>query len=124
MQALKNEDIASFKVLLSRQLEELLNRVNQTVGDLINTNQDSGDIVDRATVECHQSSKLRIRERESRLIRKIQFTLQKIDEGLFGICEKCGDDIPLPRLNARPVAAHCIQCKTQMESLEKAVGVG
>ena len=57
------------------------------------------------------------------MIRKIQIALEKIENDEFGICEMCGEDIPLARIKARPVTAYCIQCKSRMESLEKASGL-
>ena len=78
----------------------------------------SADPLDKAAMESVVSSTFRIRDRESRLINKIQITLAKIKDGEFGICEACGDDIPLERLTARPVTAYCIECKTLLESWE------
>ena len=62
---------------------------------------------------------LRIRDRESMLIRKIRKSLADIDEGLYGVCESCGEDIAIERLKARPVTRHCIRCKTRIEAHEK-----
>jgi DnaK suppressor protein len=62
---------------------------------------------------------LRIRERERRLITKITEALERIEEGTFGICERCGEDISDKRLEARPVTTLCINCKQEQEDLEK-----
>lgn len=98
-------------------------RADETVSSLTKEGESSADPLDRATMDSGRENSLRFRERESRLIRKIRTALQKIDEGDFGICESCGEDIPLPRLKARPVTAHCIQCKTKLEHWEKVVGL-
>jgi len=123
MQNLSPADLDYFKQLLEHQLDELLQRAEQTVYALSKDGEISADPLDRAALDIGRETNLRFRERESRLIGKIKTALQKIDEGDFGICESCGDDIPLPRLSARPVTAYCIQCKTQMESWEKVVGL-
>ncbi len=111
-----------FKNYLEQQLEELISRAESTVKLLCKDDEYASDPLDRATLDNGRDNTLRFRERESRLIRKIKTTLLKIEEGDFGICEACGEDIPLNRLMARPVTAYCIRCKTQMETRERAVG--
>ena len=66
---------------------------------------------------------LRIRDREHKLIKKVKKALDRIDNETFGICEKCGDDISIKRLKARPVTTQCIECKTKEEAFEKALGI-
>ncbi|MBD5642010.1 MAG: RNA polymerase-binding protein DksA, partial [Desulfovibrio sp.] len=61
---------------------------------------------------------LRLRDRERRLIRKIQGALQRIEDGTYGVCEECGEDISLARLKARPVTRLCIHCKARQEEDE------
>ena len=63
-----------------------------------------------------------IRDRERRLIRKIQAAIQRLDEGTYGICEDCGEDISIPRLKARPVTKLCINCKARQEEGENIRG--
>jgi DnaK suppressor protein len=81
------------------------------------------DPTDRASLEADRNFMLRIRDRESKLIKKIKKALDRIDNGTFGICEKCGEDIAPARLKARPVTTQCIECKTKEEALEKALGL-
>ena len=76
------------------------------------------DPADRATAESDRSFTLRIRDRERRLIRKIQSALQRIEDGSYGICEECGEEIGVPRLKARPVTRLCINCKAKQEEDE------
>lgn len=116
-------EFEAFRQLLEHQLSELLQRAEETVHALSREGESSADPLDRATYDSGRENNLRFRERESRLIRKIKTTLQKMDEGVYGICESCGDDIPIARLKARPVTAYCIQCKTKMENWEKTVGL-
>ena len=61
---------------------------------------------------------LRLRDRERRLIRKIQAALKRMDDGIYGICEECGEEISIPRLKARPVTRLCINCKARQEADE------
>lgn len=116
-------EIEAFRQLLEHQLSELLHRAEETVHTLSREGESSADPLDRATLDSGRENNLRFRERESRLIRKIKTTLQKMDDGVYGICESCGDDIPIARLRARPVTAYCIQCKTKMENWEKVIGL-
>jgi DnaK suppressor protein len=120
---LSPSDIAFFKALLQQELDALLARADETVSNLSRIGETIPDPLDRATVDSGRETDLRFRERESRLIRKIRATLGKIEEGTFGICEGCGGDIPISRLKARPVTAHCIRCKTKMETWERAAGL-
>jgi DnaK suppressor protein len=77
---------------------------------------------DRATQEEEFSIELRTRDRERKLIRKIDSTLKTIDSGDYGYCEECGVDIGIRRLEARPTATLCIDCKTLAEIKERQIG--
>lgn len=120
---MKKKDIAYFKNLLTDQLEELLNQADDTVSGMTTPKENFPDPTDRASLEAERNFMLRIRDRESKLIKKIKKTLARIETDTFGICEKCGDDIALKRLKARPVTTQCIDCKTKEEALEKALGL-
>ncbi|MEX5214277.1 MAG: RNA polymerase-binding protein DksA [Nitrospiraceae bacterium] len=76
------------------------------------------DVSDQATAEADQHFAMRIRERERKLIKKIDEALNRITAGTYGICEVCGEQIPFPRLKARPVTTLCIKCKTLQEEQE------
>jgi DnaK suppressor protein len=80
------------------------------------------DPTDRASLESDRNFMLRIRGRERRLLLKIEEALERIEDGSFGSCERCGEDISEERLKARPVTTHCIECKKKEEALEKARG--
>jgi DnaK suppressor protein len=82
------------------------------------------DILDRAVHEGQRAFAFRIRERERFLIWKIKDALRRIEEGTYGICEECGEDIPIARLKARPVTNYCLDCKTRMESQERSLKSG
>ncbi len=82
------------------------------------------DILDRAVYEGQRAFAFRIRERERFLIWKIKDALHRIEEGTYGICEECGEDIPIARLKARPVTNYCLDCKTSMEAQERSLENG
>ncbi|MDJ0830331.1 MAG: RNA polymerase-binding protein DksA [Desulfobacterales bacterium] len=120
---MKKKDLDYFKKLLSERLEELLAQADNTVSGMTAPKENFPDPTDRASLEADRNFMLRIRDREAKLIKKIKKTLDRIDSGTFGICEKCGEDISLKRLKARPVTTQCIDCKTKEEALEKALGI-
>jgi DnaK suppressor protein len=117
------KDLEFFKALLNQQLQELLQQAGNAVVRLRDSEESLADPLDRAAHEYDQNNLLRIRDRESRLIKKIRESLQDIEDGTFGVCVMCGEDIGIARLKARPVAKHCIRCKTRLESMERVVGV-
>jgi DnaK suppressor protein len=82
------------------------------------------DIIDRAVHEEQLSFALQIRERERLFSWKIKHALRRIEDGTYGICEGCGEDIPMARLKARPDTNYCIDCKTHMEAQERPFGSG
>ena len=116
---LTQQDFEFFKGLLIQQLDDLLNQAKKTVGVLMQDGALSPDPLDRASEAKGRDFTLRIRDREYRLIQKIKTTLEKIQDGTFGICESCGEDISFARLKARPVTSYCIHCKSKMEAMEK-----
>jgi DnaK suppressor protein len=115
---MQHENIKYFQNTLTCWLEDLLMQGNNTIADLLDSTIKAVDLVDQASLETDRDFRLRIRDRESRLIGKIKQSLGKIEEGTFGICEACGEEISLQRLKARPVATYCITCKSKMEALE------
>jgi len=120
---MKKEELEFFKKYLTEQLEELLKEADGTVSDMSVQKESFPDPTDRASHEADRNFMLRIRDRESKLIKKIKKALIRIEEGTFGICESCGEDIAFKRLKARPVTTQCIDCKTKEEQMEKALGI-
>ncbi len=116
---LTSTEIMAFRDLLENQLMELERRAGGTLSDLLLQSIGAADLLDLTTMESDRSFTLRIRDRERRLIRKIKAALRRIEEGTYGECEECGEDISPARLQARPVASYCIRCKTKLEALEK-----
>ncbi|MDH4206471.1 MAG: RNA polymerase-binding protein DksA [Desulfobacteraceae bacterium] len=121
---MKEKDIEYFRELLTKSLEELLYNANNTVSDMSAPKENFADPTDRASFEASRDFMLLIRDRESKLIKKIKNALDRIENNTFGVCEKCGEDISFARLKARPVTTQCIDCKTKEEAAERALGVG
>jgi DnaK suppressor protein len=120
---MKKKDLEYFKELLTKRMEDLLSQADTTVTDMNTPKGNFPDPADRATYESDRNFELRIRDREYKLIKKVRNALDRIENGTFGICEKCGEDISVKRLQARPVTTQCIECKTKEELLEKALGI-
>ena len=120
---MKEKDIEYFRELLTKNLEELLYHANNTVSDMTAPKENLPDPTDRASFESGRDFILLIRDRESKLIKKIKNALERIENNTFGVCEKCGEDISIARLKARPVTTYCIDCKTKEEAAERALGI-
>lgn len=117
---MNKKEIARFKKFLQERRKALLASTEAVREDGMGLDQaELPDEVDLASSEAGQSLNLRLRDRELVLLRKIDKTLKKIDEGEFGVCERCGEEIGLKRLEARPVAEMCIRCKEELEKVEK-----
>lgn len=112
-----------FKQELLKLKEEVLRDAETTadVGAIKAKSEDLPDVVDRSSMETDRNFTLRLLDRERRLLKKIDEALLRIENGEFGICESCGEDIARERLIARPVATLCIGCKqAQEQEQEKA----
>lgn len=120
---MNKKDTEYFKELLTKRLEDLLSQADDTVSGMTTPKENFPDPTDRASLESDRNFMLRIRDRESKLIKKIKKALGRIENGTFGMCEKCGEEISNKRLNARPVTTQCIDCKTKEEAFEKALGL-
>ena len=111
-----------FRGLLLLRKKTLLKDGGKTVNHLKDEGTALADISDRATQEEEFNLELRARDRERKLIKKIDDALQQLDEGRYGFCDTCGVEIGLRRLEARPTATLCIDCKTLDEIREKQTG--
>jgi len=111
-------DADFFRKLLNERKQELLTEAGKTV-DGMDENGNFPDPTDRASMESDRNFTLRIRDRERKLIAKIEEALQRLEEGSYGVCEECGDKIGTPRLKARPVTTLCIDCKSLQEVAER-----
>lgn len=115
-----NEDqLGHFKTILEAWRNQLREEVDRTLNHMQDEAANFPDPVDRAAQEEEFSLELRARDRERKLIKKIEKTLQIIEEDDFGFCNSCGIEIGIRRLEARPTADQCIDCKTLAEIKEK-----
>ena len=123
MVALTKKKLEFFKRLLDERIEELLSQAYETVSGMTSHKENLPDPSDRATLESDRNFTLRIRDRERKLIGKIKEALERIEQGTYGICEDCGEEISTERLKARPVTTLCIDCKKRQETEEKVKGL-
>jgi len=117
------EKLEQFRIQLLAKKEEILNEAGKTLSEMTDQTSNVPDPNDRATIESGRSFELRLRDRERKLVSKIDEAIARIDEGDYGICEDCGEEIGLKRLEARPVTMLCIDCKTVQETREKSKGL-
>ena len=115
---MNDEQLQFFKDLLLSQKEEIINGLKETSEHLQNQEREA-DENDRASLEEERWLELRIRERESKLLNKIDKALRRIEDGSYGFCEDTGDEIGLERLLIRPTAMLSIEAKQRRESIER-----
>ena len=113
---------AHFTDILNKWKQELMEEVDRTVHHMQDEAANFPDPADRASQEEEFSLELRARDRERKLIKKIDETLQLIEDNEYGWCDSCGVEIGIRRLEARPTATLCIDCKTLAEIKEKQLG--
>ncbi|MEE2766445.1 MAG: RNA polymerase-binding protein DksA [Pseudomonadota bacterium] len=114
--------VAHFQSILGHWKSELMQEVDRTVHHMQDDAANFPDPNDRATQESEFGLELRTRDRERKLIKKIDESIADLDSGDYGFCESCGINIGLRRLEARPTATLCIDCKTLDEIREKQTG--
>jgi DnaK suppressor protein len=113
-----------FKLILAAWRNELMEEVDRTVSHMKDEAANFPDPADRATQEEEFSLELRTRDRERKLIKKIDKTLLRVEEDDYGFCDQCGVEIGIRRLEARPTADLCVDCKTLDEIKEKQITGG
>jgi len=120
---MKPEKVELFRYMLGQKINELLGEAGKTVSEMNSgVKENHPDPNDRASLESDRNFDLRIRDRERKLIMKMQEAIKRMDDGVFGICEVCGGPISEKRLMARPVTTLCIDCKMKQEKMEKLKG--
>ena len=119
---MNDEQIAHFRDILLTWKRELMEEVDRTVHHMQDDAANFPDPNDRATQESEFSMELRARDRERKLIKKIDESIRNLDNDEFGYCEACGVEIGIRRLEARPTATLCIDCKILDEIREKQMG--
>mgnify|MGYP006285458823 CR=1 FL=1 len=116
------EKVEELRTQLNQMMDDILRKGEETIEDMHDTREVYADPADRATAESDRSFTLRLRDRERKLIKKVQEALNRIEDGSFGECEECGEEIGFARLKARPVTTLCIKCKSKQEEEEKLRG--
>jgi len=116
---MNQEQIEHFRALLNSWKSELMAKVDETVHHMQDEAANFPDPNDRATQESDFTMELRTRDRERKLIKKIEESLNRLDNDDYGYCESCGVEVGIRRLEARPTATECIDCKTLNEIKEK-----
>jgi DnaK suppressor protein len=111
-----------FRAILNAWRQELLDEVSRTVHTMQDETANHPDPNDRASQETDMALELRSRDRERKLIKKIEEAIQTLESGEYGFCEQCGVEIGVQRLEARPTATLCVDCKTLDEIREKQMG--
>lgn len=119
---MNDEHKQHFREILLQWKMNLMEEINSTITHLKEEAINFPDPTDRASQEEEFSMELRTRDRERKLIRKIDETLERLEEDDFGYCDACGVEIGIRRLEARPTATLCIDCKTLAEIKEKQLG--
>lgn len=119
---MNERQIAHFIKILENWKQELMEEVDRTVNHMQDEAANFPDPADRASQEEEFSLELRTRDRERKLIKKINDTLTRIEENDYGYCDSCGIEIGIRRLEARPTATLCIDCKTLAEIKERQLG--
>jgi len=121
---MNEEQLEHFRKVLLKWKSQLMEEVDRTMHHMQDDVSNYPDPVDRATQEEEFSLELRARDRERKLLRKIEETLNRINDQDYGYCDDCGDEVGVKRLEARPTANQCIECKTIAEIREKQIGEG
>jgi len=119
---LTEKQLKEFEELLRRWRREIIEGQQKSLHALHEQEAETHpDLADQATAEMDLNLDLRLRDRERKLLRKIDEALDRIKRGEYGICENCGGDIGIKRLRARPVTTLCIDCKSEQERQERTI---
>ncbi|HKQ31719.1 MAG TPA: RNA polymerase-binding protein DksA [Thermodesulfobacteriota bacterium] len=111
-----------FREVLIKRMADLLGIADDTVTRMSEGNGTFPDPLDRALSESNSTIELRKRDRERKLIQKIRKAIQKTEDGSYGVCEICGEEITEDRLEVRPETTLCIGCKEEQEEVERQFG--
>ena len=115
---MRKDQLKKFKKIFENQKQSLLFNDKVVREDFSVCDDDRYDEVDQATTDIEQSMRMRLRNRETLYLKKVEEALKRIENGDFGLCEECGLDIEIKRLEARPTATLCVACKEEEERKE------
>ena len=121
-QTMNKRNLTYFNKRLLKELDDLLRAADCNFDGLNDPEDNPADMVDRASSLIDRSLSQNICDRETLKIRKIEQALEDMANGIYGVCQHCGEDIAIKRLKANPVARFCITCKTEIENRERLTG--
>ena len=113
-----SNQMEKFKNILAKQIDHILDQAKVGRSELNAENNRETEYIDQASAQSDQCIRLRLRSRESGLLNKLRLAMERIDNGIYGECEICGEPISIERLEARPMTTKCIHCKEEEERLE------
>ena len=116
---MRQRDLKVFRKLLEERKRDILSEAERAVDAMNGAEEMLADPTDRASVESDRIFLLRMKDRERKLLSKIDEAFARLHDGSYGLCEECGRAIGVERLKARPVTTLCIQCKSEQEEREK-----
>jgi DnaK suppressor protein len=117
---MRQRDLKLFRRLLEGRKRDILSEAERAVGSMTQKSEEAyADPTDRASLESDRNLVLRMRDRERKLLTKIDEAFARLDSGSYGRCEECDEEIGLERLKARPVTTLCIGCKSAQEARER-----
>jgi DnaK suppressor protein len=117
---MRQRDLNFFRRLLEERRRDILSEAERALGSMNQKSEEAyADPTDRASLESDRNLVLRMRDRERKLLTKIDEAVARIDSGSYGRCEECAEEIGLERLKARPVTTFCIACKSAQEARER-----
>ena len=117
---MKKKDLTALRAILEEEKKRIMRHLEDiSDSSVVELDEGTGDSVDLAALEINQNSLQKIGKRELGHLKKIDAALKKMDDGTYGECENCGEEIAVARLMARPVAQLCIDCKTEEENEER-----
>ena len=116
---LSKDEVLQLWGIVTERIDALMANGRDAVANLTEDRTQEADAIDVASSESEREFVLRLAGRERLMLRKLKKALQRMEEGEYGMCETCGENITFKRLLVRPVATQCIDCKTQAEQLER-----
>jgi DnaK suppressor protein len=119
---MNKQNLKYFKRRLSAQLRDLLTGSDCNLDGLKGSDEHRADPLDQAAHITEESFSHHLCSRNNMVIKEIERALQDIEEGLYGICDLCNEEIPIKRIKAKPMARYCIDCQTKLESEQKLTG--
>lgn len=116
---MNKRNVKYFEKRLLQELRDLQGGDNCNFSGLYNPEESTADVVDRASSFINRSLSQNICDRKSLKIRRLEQSLDDLADGIYGVCDECGEDIAINRLKVNPLARHCIECKTALETRER-----